>query len=46
MLSNSNTPFILELYKNYNITVIEAPRKINCKSDKRNIVKELVIKNY
>lgn len=46
MLSNSNTPFILELYKNYNITTIKAPRRINCKPNNRNIVEELVIRNY
>lgn len=46
MLSNSNTPFILELYKKYNISIIEAPRKINCKTDNRNTVKELIVRNY
>lgn len=46
MLSNSNTPFIRELYKKYKIDIVEAPRMVNCKSNKRNNVEELVIINY
>jgi len=46
MLSNSNTPFIRELYKKYTLEVIEAPRMVNCKPNKRNNVEELVIRNY
>lgn len=46
MLSNSDTPFIRELYKNYDIQVIYAKRAINCRADKRGPISELVIRNY
>lgn len=42
--SNSNTDFIKELYKNYEIIEINANRSINCKGDKRGKISELVIK--
>lgn len=46
MLSNSNTPFVQDLYKGYNIAVIDAPRAVNCKPNKRNSVEEVLITNY
>ncbi|WP_165859218.1 MULTISPECIES: DNA adenine methylase [Desulfofundulus] len=46
MLSNSDTPFIRELYKNYDIQVVYAKRAINCRADKRGPIAELVIRNY
>ncbi|SHE99390.1 DNA adenine methylase [Desulfofundulus australicus DSM 11792] len=46
MLSNSDTPFIRELYKNYDIQVVYAKRAINCRADKRGPISELVIRNY
>ncbi len=47
MLSNSNTDFIKNLYKNFNIKEIEASRAINCKGDRRKKAKvEVLIKNY
>jgi DNA adenine methylase len=48
MLSNSNTNFINDLYKSklFNIIIIDAPRMINCKANKRNPVKEVLIRNY
>jgi DNA adenine methylase len=46
MLSNSDTPFIRELYKDYNITVVKARRAINCRADRRGPITELVIRNY
>jgi DNA adenine methylase len=46
MLSNSDTPFIRELYSNFDIKEVNAKRMINCKGDKRGEVKELVIRNY
>jgi len=48
MLSNSNTNFINDLYKSkiFNIITVEAPRFVNCKSDKRNPIKEVLIRNY
>ena len=49
LLSNSATDFIIDLYKqnpNYTIKIVEAKRQINCKSDKRGNVKEVLIYNY
>ncbi|ADO46036.1 DNA adenine methylase [Hydrogenobacter thermophilus TK-6] len=47
MLSNSNTEFVKELYRGYNILEIEANRFINCKGDKRGKAKvEILVKNY
>ena len=46
MLSNHNTILINELYKDYNINIIEAKRSINSKGSKRGNVEELIITNY
>lgn len=46
MLSNHNTTLVNELYKGYNIHVIEAKRNINSKGNKRGKVEELIITNF
>ena len=46
MLSNHNTTLINELYKDYNIYVIEAKRNINSNGKKRGAVEEVIITNY
>lgn len=46
MLSNSSAPFIIDLYKDYDINYVSAKRAINSKGDKRGAVKEVIIKNY
>lgn len=46
MLSNSDTPFIRQLYADYHVTEIKASRAINSKAEKRGPVPELVIRNY
>lgn len=46
LLSNSATSFIFDLYKDYNITIVQANRAINSKSDKRGKVNEVLVKNY
>lgn len=46
MLSNSNTDFIKELYKEYKIVVIPAKRFINSKGNNRNNSSEVLITNY
>ncbi|MBQ3511672.1 MAG: DNA adenine methylase [Bacilli bacterium] len=46
MLSNHNTTLINELYKDYNIHVINAKRNINSKGEKRGNVEEVIITNY
>lgn len=46
MLSNSDTPLILELYKNYDIKRVTARRAINCHAESRGPISELVIRNY
>ena len=46
MLSNHNTTLVKELYKDYNIHVIEAKRNINSNGKKRGKVEEVIITNY
>ena len=46
MLSNHNTLLVNELYKGYNMHVIEAKRNINSKGEKRGKVEELIITNF
>ncbi len=46
MLSNHNTSLINELYKDYNIHVIEARRNINSNGTGRGKVEEVIITNY
>ena len=46
MLSNHNTTLINELYKDYNIHVIEAKRNINANGKKRGKVEEVIITNF
>lgn len=46
MLSNHNTDFINNLYKEYNIKVVNAKRSINSVGNKRGKVEETIITNY
>lgn len=46
MLSNHNTSLVKELYKDYNIDVIEAKRNISSNGKKRGYVEEVIITNY
>lgn len=48
MVSNSDTPLIRELYSAapWHIVVVQAPRLVNCKSEGRGAVNELIITNY
>jgi|SRR3989304_755530 len=48
MLSNSHTPLILDLYKDFlpNIQPVLATRMINCKAEGRGKIKEVIITNY
>lgn len=46
MLSNSNTPFVRDLYKGYRQEKVLANRAINCKAEGRGKIEELVIINY
>lgn len=46
MLSNHNTTLVRELYKDYNIHLIEAKRNINSNGKKRGKVEEVIITNY
>jgi len=46
MLSNHNTSLVKELYKDYNIHLIEAKRNINSNGKKRGKVEEVIITNY
>ncbi len=46
MLSNSDVPFIRNLYTDYRIDTVAAPRAINCDAEKRGLVSEVVVRNY
>lgn len=46
MLSNSATDFIKELYKEYNISIVQAKRAINSDASKRGAIEEVLIRNY
>ena len=48
MLSNSNVEFIRDIYgsKQFNIGIVNAPRSVNCKPNKRGTVEEVLITNY
>jgi DNA adenine methylase len=46
MLSNSDVPFIRDLYRGYQIDEVFAARAVNCDPAARGAVRELVIRNY
>lgn len=46
LLSNSSTEFIRDLYKSYNIEIIQAKRAINSNPDRRGEVDEVLVRNY
>ena len=46
MLSNSSADIMLDLYKEYNIHMIDAKRSINSKGNKRDEIKEILVTNY
>ncbi len=46
MLSNSDTNFVKDLYKDYNISMVKATRMINSNATKRGKINEVVITNY
>jgi len=46
MLSNSDVPFIRELYGKFRIDVVAAARAINCDGRGRGLVSEVVVRNY
>lgn len=46
MLSNSDVPFIRELYEDFHIDTVAAARAINCNAKKRGKVSEVVVRNY
>ena len=45
MLSNSDTPLVRELYKDYDIREVSARRSINSRADRRGPICELVVLN-
>ena len=46
MVSNSDTPFIRELYAGFHIDQVQASRAVNSKANGRGKVAELIIRNY
>ena len=45
-LSNSDHPFIRELYKDYELITVRAKRSINSNSNKRGEINEVLVRNY
>jgi DNA adenine methylase len=46
MLSNSDSAFIADLYRDFHLDYVAAARAINCNAEKRGPVRELVVRNY
>lgn len=46
LLSNSSTKFILDLYKDYNVEIIQARRLVNSDVNGRGEVDEVLVRNY
>ena len=46
MLSNSNTPLILELYRKFRIETVHAKRAVNSDANGRGSIPEVVVLNY
>lgn len=46
LLSNSATPFILDLYSKYNVEIVKARRSINSKASGRGVIDEVLVSNY
>lgn len=46
MLSNSDSPIVEELYKDFNIYKIDVQRAAGAKASSRGIVKEIIVTNY
>jgi DNA adenine methylase len=46
LLSNSATPFILDLYQDYKIEIVKAKRNINSNAQLRGEIDEVLVKNY
>jgi DNA adenine methylase len=46
MLSNSDVPFIRDLYRGFSIDTVQAPRAVSCDPNTRGPVSEVVVRNY
>jgi DNA adenine methylase len=46
MLSNSDCPFVRDLYQNFQIHTIQASRNINCNAEKRGKITEVLVTSY
>ncbi len=46
MLSNSDMPFVRDLYRGFRVETVNASRRINSKVGKRGLVGEVVVLNY
>lgn len=46
ILSNSATDFILDLYRDYEINIVQARRAVNTRADLRGAIAEVLVKNY
>ena len=46
LLSNSATPFIRALYRDYDVSIVQARRAVNADGGKRGGIEEVLVRNY
>ncbi len=46
LLSNSDTPYVRRLYKDFNVSVILATRNVNSRGDRRGKINELLVSSF
>jgi len=46
LLSNSDAPFIQELYADYTVDIVQASRAVNSRADRRGKVAEVLVRNF
>jgi DNA adenine methylase len=46
MLSNSDAPFVRQLYRRYRLDTVEAARAVSCDANGRGRISEVVVRNY
>ena len=46
MLSNSDTPFVRELYKDFDVDTVYAARSVNSNAARRGKLPEVIVRTY
>lgn len=45
LLSNSDCPLIRDIYREFDVEIVRAPRAVNCRADRRGDVDEVAVRN-